>query len=473
MDPTQSRAHGQLELMVDRHRIHSTRRLQHRLEEPQSRGAVFHFDEPWEGPLSGYCTALHDRQAGDYKLYYRGLSDGRFECRDGEVTCLATSPDGIQWQRPHLGLHRWQDREDTNILLANHCPDSHNFTPFIDHCPGASEAERFKALAGVAPLGLHAYVSADGIHWQRRYREPVIREGMLDSQNVAFWSEHEQVYVCYLRTWTGDGFSGIRTISRAVSKDFRHWSRPRAMGFGRRPLEHLYTNQTHPYPGAPHLYIGIAARFLPDRQVLSPAEAQALKVDPDYYQDCSDVVFLTSRGGFRYERCVPEAFLRPGIGLEHWVSRTNFPAHGLVQTGPSELSFYLNTHYAQPAAQLCRYTVPLDRLGYLEARQQWGEMLSKPLQISPFDRLTVNLATSAAGSVQVALTDENHVPIPGFGWQECGELIGNELHRLVVWRSDDRTCHLGECGLSSVRLAIRLCDARLYAFRIQQDQEGR
>ncbi len=468
--PNRHPSTGQLELMVDRHAIQRTRGLQQRLEEPRFEGPVFHFDQPWEGPLSGYCTVLQDAQTEEFLLYYRGLSDGSFECRRGEVTCVATSTDGVHWQRPQLELHGWQGQTSTNIILAEHAPDSHNFTPFLDTRPETPASERFKALAGVAPIGLHAYHSGDGVNWQRRQKEPVITEGMLDSQNVAFWSAHEQAYVCYLRTWTGEGFSGIRTISRSTSRDFRRWSRPRAMGFGGRPLEHLYTNQTLPYPRAPHLYVGIAARFLPNRQVLSRSEAKALRVDPDYYQDCSDVVLITSRGGYRYHRCMPEAFLRPGIGLEHWVSRTNFPAHGLVQTASDELSFYLNTHYAQPTAQLYRYSLPLDRLAYLEARSSWGEMVSKPLAISTGDTLTLNMATSAAGAVQVALLDESGAPVPYFSWEECGEMIGNELERPVTWRTGGRTLQLGRCGHRKIRLAVRLHDARLYAFHIHPAQ---
>lgn len=456
-----------LELLVDRHPIESTRRLVQRLEEPRDEGPVFHFSEPWEGVLSGYSTVIADPAADDYKLYYRGLADGRMECRAGEVTCLATSKDGIHWQRPKLQLHVWQSHRRTNIILADHIPDSHNFTPFLDQNPAASLEERFKALAGVAPIGLHAYVSDDGVHWRRRHHRPVITEGMLDSQNVAFWSEQEQAYVCYLRTWTGEGFSGIRTISRSTSADFKTWSRPKPMRFGRQPLEHLYTNQTQPYPRAPHLYLGLAARFMPNRQVLSREDAQRLDVDPEYYQDCSDVVLITSRGGLRYARAVPEAFVKPGIGLEHWVSRTNFPALGLIRTSPTEISFYMNRHYAQPGAHLCRYSLPLDRIGYLEARHHWGELISRPLQVSRADDLLLNLATSAAGALQVALLDEQKQAIPGFGWEECGEIIGNELSRAVLWAQAEDKRRLGDVDRPSVRLHIRLRDARLYAFCLQ------
>jgi len=67
-------------------------------------------------------------------------------------------------------------------------------------------------------------------------------KGAFDSQNVAFWSASEQCYALYLRTWTGGGFAGFRTISRATSTDFLEWSAPVEMSFGDTPREHLYTS---------------------------------------------------------------------------------------------------------------------------------------------------------------------------------------------------------------------------------------
>ena len=63
------------------------------------------------------------------------------------------------------------------------------------------------------PGGVFAFVSPDGIRWKRASDKPVIPvpEGKaFDSQNVAFWSEAENQYVAYVRTWRnphtgGDG----------------------------------------------------------------------------------------------------------------------------------------------------------------------------------------------------------------------------------------------------------------------------
>ncbi len=42
--------------------------------------------------------------------------------------------------------------------------------------------------------------------------------------------------------------------------------------------------------------------------------------------DCSDAILMSTRGGDNYQCTFMELFLRPGIGLQNWVSRSNYPA---------------------------------------------------------------------------------------------------------------------------------------------------
>ena len=93
---------------------------------------------------------------------------------------------------------------------------------------------------------------------------------------------------------------------------------------------------------------------------LTQEQAESLKVNPKYFNDCSDAFLMSSRGGNAYERMFMEAFIRPGIGLDNWVSRPNYPALNVVQTGSEEMSLYVNQDYAQPTAHLRRYSMRLD-----------------------------------------------------------------------------------------------------------------
>ncbi len=296
------------ELFVDHHLIDDMNSTRLRIHSPEPDKTVLKFDKPWEGAFSGYVTVLKDTDR--YRMYYRGLPRAGGDNSLAEVTCYAESDDGVKWTKPSLGLHAIDGSKQNNVVLYGQTPASHNFSPFIDANPDANAQQRFKALGG-GPKGLVAFVSADGLQWSRLQEEPVFRQGIFDSQNVSFWSESEQRYLCYFRTWTKTGYSGYRTVSRTTSQDFVNWTDPIPMTFGDTPYEHLYTNQTHPYFNAPQLYVGVAARFMPGRQVITDQEAKDVQVNPKYFGDVSDAVLLTSRGGTAYQRTFMESFLRP------------------------------------------------------------------------------------------------------------------------------------------------------------------
>ena len=148
---------------------------------------------------------------------------------NNEVTCYAESDDGVHWTKPNLGCTRSRGSQDNNVLLAGESPSSHNFTPFLDKNPGRSPEQRYKALAGTENPGLVAYASSDGIHFKKIQKDAVITKGAFDSQNVSFWSESEGCYVAYYRTLD----DGVRSVSRATSDDFVHWTDPVAMTYGK------------------------------------------------------------------------------------------------------------------------------------------------------------------------------------------------------------------------------------------------
>ena len=455
------------ELLVDRHLIDRLDNARHVLHAPKDEGVAVQFDKPWEGKFCGYVTVIRD---GDtYRLYYRGKPSAVRDGKD-EYTCYAESRDGITWTKPKLELVEEEGSKSNNILMRG-APECHNFSPFLDRRPGVSSDARYKALGGTkAGGGLMAFASADGVHWRLLQEEPVITRGAFDSQNVAFWSEPEQCYVAYFRIFTQTKDEkgktiGVRSVSRATSPDFVHWSKPVRMTFDPPQTEHLYTNQTHPYFRAPHLYVATAARFMPGRQILTKEEATKAGVHPHYFGDCSDAVLLTSRNGTRYDRTFPEGFLRPGVGPRNWISRTNYPALNIVQTGPNEMSLYVNQDYAQPTAHLRRYSMRLDGLASVQAPYEGGEMITKPLTFEG-DRLLLNFATSAAGGVRVEIQDAAGNPIPGFTLEDSRELIGNEIERAASWKNGSDVSSLAG---KPIRLRFVMKDADLYALRFAKN----
>ena len=435
---------SRLELFVDRYLIDRMDGVELRLHEPRKlpRAASM---------FTGYyATVIKD---GDlFRAYYRredASYKGKVEgCGNlSELTCYAESRDGHEWTFPGLGLYEINGSRDNNVTLARQPPFNHNFSPFLDTRPGADAGERFKALAGhpgydrkVHAEGLHSFASPDGIHWRKTSDESVIPYDpswphAFDSQNVSFWSEAEQLYVCYFRTWlTRHGT--LRTISRATSPDYVHWGEPVAME-PNLPGEHLYTNQTQPYFRAPHLYIALPTRFVPDRG------------------ESTDILFMTTRAGStQYDRLFTEAFIRPGLDPARWGNRSNYAALNVVPTGPGEMSIYhcVSGH---------RYVLRTDGFVSVRAGSAHGELLTKPLTFTG-STLVVNVSTSAAGSLRVEVQSPDGNPIPGFEVDDCSALVGDDIEGTVKWEGNGALRALAGKPVR-LRFVMRECD--LYSLR--------
>ena len=80
---------------------------------------------PWERPetggLWGIPNAIYDPEDGLYKLWYNSLGTypARNQQREPAYSCYATSTDGINWERPNLGLFAHEDSTANNIVGVN------------------------------------------------------------------------------------------------------------------------------------------------------------------------------------------------------------------------------------------------------------------------------------------------------------------------------------------------------------------
>lgn len=450
------------ELFVDGLLIDRLDRVRLKLHEPRPGGVAVKFNGPADERFCFYTTVLKD---GDkYRMYYRGHPGTDWL---KSVTCYAESVDGKTWTKPKLGLVEVNGSRDNNAIL----PTGEAFGPFIDRRPGIPADERFKAnmiaRSNKGLIGLTGYVSGDGIHWRKVKEGLLLRRSLpnhFDSQNVMFWSDEEKCYVLYARHFVG----GKRATVRATSRDFLNWSDFTMMTYSdtksTTPSQHLYTNQTQPYYRAPHIYISLPGRFQAGRRVLSDAQAKSINAHTGGggVKDIADGVLLSSRAGSTlYDFNFRESFVRPGIGYRNWTSRNNYPACGVVPTGPHEMSLYVQRHYGQKSAWLERMTLRTDGFVSVKAPYDGGELVTKPLTFSG-QRLALNHSTSAAGSVRVEIQDAAGRAIDGFSANDCEEIIGDEIERVVRWKPGS---NVGSLAGQSVRLRFVMKDADLYSFQ--------
>jgi hypothetical protein len=465
---------SRLELFVDRHLVAEMNGTSLRLGQPVAEEISMTFDLPWEIPFAGAHSVVKDGEI--YRMYYRGgNTNARGEYDEStEVTCYAESRDGIHWVKPILGLHEYKGSKANNIVMPpnNRLRVSHNFAVFLDERPGVPADERYKAVGGTSnrwerdhtrPHGLFRYVSRDGIHWRLFAGDSIFKEYALDTLNVVGWSPAENCYVAFIRPGPTKARSKLRTISRATSKDFLHWTEPVEMEFGDSPPEHIYTNATQPYFRAPHILVALPFRFTPDKAVLSPAEHTDLGTNYTQRKGVSDAVLMTSRGGNVYDRTFLESFIRPGLARGAWGARSNLPSLGVVQTGPGEMSVYVTAHHTMNDYHMRRYSLRLDGFASVNAPFAGGEMRTKPLTFAGRN-LVINYSTSSIGSVKVELQDGNNQPINGFALADCDEIVGDEIARNVTWRgSPDVTSLAGR----PIRVRFVMKDADLFSLQFR------
>jgi hypothetical protein len=508
------------QLFVDDALIENRIGVNLQLHGPCPREIVMVCDKPWEGSETSYQRIICDGNI--IRMYYVGGQDVSKE--DGSelnehaiVACVALSVDGIHWVRPDLGLvdfdgaivsrdaeSHWIEHpiplfkpsKHNNIIWTQ--PHLDNFTPFKDANPACPPSERYKAVGYANPMrpgepkALFACKSADGIHWARLGEKPVftnreVKGLAFDSENNAFWDPAEKHYSCYIRGYhyanegvasdIANGTPGIRDIRVATSTDFRTWTMPRIIEFEDSYAPTLYTNQIEPYYRDPELLVGFPTRYNDRVKEFSEASMDALpdpvsrrnrmKFNPRFGTVISDGLFMTSRDGYRFHLW-DQAFIPPGPERhDTWAYHDDYQSLGLVETPAAdptaspELSFYVTEAAWVEPTRLRRYTMRIDGFVSLHAPRQPGEFVTKPLIFSG-RRLTLNFATSGAGSVRVEMESEDGTPLPGFSRTDCDVLFGDTLDRAVTWHNRSDVSPLAG---KPVRIRMFLSEADIYSLK--------
>ena len=472
---------SRLELFVDDWLIDRMDGVERVLHSPVPQDVALLCDAPWEGNSSKQVTVFED--GGLYRMYYRG---SQVDYTPGEmtnhhqVTCYAESADGIRWKKPSLGLVEFDGSTDNNIIWDG--PGSHNFMPFKDQNPDCEADAAYKAVGGVRS-GLHAFKSADGIRWSLMTDERVITKGAFDSPNLAFWDAARGEYREYHRDFRDGvderGNRNGRDIRTSASRDFLSWPDPEWLTYSPGRVGQLYTNQVLPYYRAPHILLGFPTRYT-DRgwaestKALPQVEYRRVRGSRSQREGTAmtDGMFMSSRDGLNFD-IWPEAFIRPGLRLkENWFYGDNYQGRGLVETAShvagaaDELSVYVTeaTFLDYTVARFRRFTLRVDGFVSVRGRLSGGQLVTRPF-VFDGGELALNFSSSAGGGIRVEIQDRAGYAVPGFGLEDCHDLFGDDLERVVSWRGGG---DLSALAGQPVRLRFELRDADLYSLQFRR-----
>ncbi|HEV7406462.1 MAG TPA: hypothetical protein VGO11_26160 [Chthoniobacteraceae bacterium] len=444
------------QMFIDDYVVQSMRGVTRRIQPlvKNAENPVLRPERPWEENFALPISAFYDPDEQRYRMWYRPGHD-KFRL------AYATSPDGIQWDRPNLGLEEYKGSRENNIVPIYSGPA---WGGVLKDVRDPDPARRYKLLTynrASRSNGLYLFVSPDGLSWKPHSDLPLL-EGLADCHTLMGWDPKISRYVAYVRP-----DKPIRTIARTTSEDMVKWA----------PFETVLEPDDDDPPGTQ--FYGMSV--FPDRGVylglLWVYHANVLSID---------VQLAFSRDGVKWERAarrhpilmfgLPDKFdshlliaMQPilrgdeikvfylGYDAPHAVVYNNEAYPPLTKALPrSEQPWLANRHGCGGLAGCLR-----DRFVAVEAGAEEGELLTKPFQ---FDGSVLNLNADAThGQILVEVRDENGKPIPGFSATHADPVRSDAVAIPVSW---DSGTALASLKGHTVRLCFLMKDAKLFSFQV-------
>ena len=507
---------GSHQLFVDTHLIARSTNLSRRLHPVTKHPANPLVTDLW-------ACYVHPESDSGYRLYgngWRGRLDGKPEPGGADVPTVwtASSTDGIDWdvcREPVRG------RTDPTAAWG---PLYGQVQGLLFEPDEADPEQRWKMILrdrmrprpspGSGPFAgptahIALYVSPDGRRWTWKADTSLLckggaglrlfgppgdfPEGIGDVLQVR-WDPVLERYIAHTKHTIGPdprfplslhspegpvGSYEARVAGWAESDDLIHWSAPRVYAYpdardaGVPGMYGIYEADGFGYEG---MWLGCLSMTanVPDPSCpATPRHAGGFKRNW--------IRLAGSRDGRHwYYLADREAFIPNGAD-DAWDAHYLRMAERATVAGPlivgDELRFYYHGQYGGIPG--CRgLTLPKDHWqcavgigvvrqdGFvsLDAGDEPGEVITRPLVFSGSGTLCVNAQTEEGGVVRAAVMEEDGTPIPGLEYEACTAVKGDSVRVPVAWAGGDSLASLKG---HYVRLGFRFERARVYSFWIE------
>lgn len=389
--------------------------------------------------------------------------------------CLATSRDGLHWDRPDLDLQPGSNR----VLDPSIRPDSWTVFPDYDGTDPSAGWKMFLRSPGGQLLPGMSMVSADGIHWSQPSQS-----GLTGDRSTMFYNPFRKKWVYSLRTsvrgrsrhyWECDDF-----LAGAQWGDIRSGSGERTPVFWAAADQ---LDRPDPDIGEPaQLYnldaVAYESIMLGIYQIhLGPANAQGIKTG---LPKITELNLAYSRDGFHWHRPDRTPFI-PAARRDVWDRGYVQSVGGLCLVRGDRLWFYYigfqgdPTRTNRPAPDHGMYhrgstgVAFLRRDGFvsLDAGPRGGTLTTRLVRFSGA-HLFVNVAC-ARGALKAEVLDEDGRVIEPFTLERCLPVATDSTRVRVSWQDAASLATLKD---RPVRFRFHLKDGSLFAFWVSPAASG-
>ena len=418
---------------------------------------LFDEDKHWEVRFDNlYGNVIYDEEAERYKCWYspfivdrpaKGMTleqrHQRYNPGKGREmgVCYATSKDGLNWDKPNLGLQRYRGTRGFEKLVGS---KENNIVWRGPHGAGIfrdlrepDPARRYKMIF----QGMAVSFSTDGLHWDN----PTECQGVDvagDTHNNAFWAPTLGKYVGITRTW-GNKYG--RQVARIESDDFLKWTPAKVV------LEGLEKNlQTYAMPVFFHggVYLGLVA--IHDQKAdrvwteltWSPDTVKWNRVCPGTPLIANSEKEMACDWGCVYAGAYP-VFLDDEIRIYY---------------GGSD-----GYHFGWRNGFLCLATLRPDGFAGYEpiSKNNSAVITTKPITY-PGETLHLTADVQDGGSVRVSMVNTSGAEIASIK-----PLTRTLTDAKVIWKDDKRGNISSSLKGKKIRLRFVLNKAKLYSFCLQ------
>ena len=448
-------------------------------------------DRAWEGlQVYMYGSVIYDDDEDLFKMWYIGWAPSSINC------CYATSEDGINWQKPELGIVDFQGSKRNNCI--NWVGMGMIYSP-NDPDPG----KRYKSI-----IGRRGGFSADGLTWHVPPESQDIPGDIVSDNVIPFcYDEQSRRYVAFPKVNRESGGHLRRSVSVSFSDDFLTWTPVQTIlvpderddeladqrvaalrepHFDDGPEWHLaqfYGHCGFPYEG---MYLGLLWVFDISGWCPEMAEVQGRRAGVGGEDGPVQVELTSSRDLVHWQRVGERQPLIPLGEAGSYDSGQIYTTNRPLIVGDEIWIYYggiRNTHghplywreetdrfprileAIERASPRTGGTINLAKLrldGWVsvDAGDEPGTLTTKPLKFAG-DKLVIN-AEAQDGWIGVEILGRSgQRPVPGFSLADCERFSGDSVRHTVKWRGNS---DLSRLQGRPVRLRFHLQNAKLYSF---------
>ncbi len=459
---------GPWKLLVDDHFIAhkvNVSRVYHAFEKHEA-NPLLRADTPWEGTTSYlYGTVLPSEKGSGYRMWYHSWAMREYRM------LYATSRDGLQWEKPALGLVDFKGSTQNNILFR-HTHENHS--PQVIHTPWDKDpARRYKFIYyeyGRTPphfttSGYYGMTSPDGVHWNvAKDMKPLF--GDYGDVGNFVWDALGNRYMGWPKKF--DDVRGFRRrcVGFTTTTDFENWPASTLVLTPDTFDDRWVTKDAHKdahtdfYGMSGFAYESMYIGFLWVFPITDGKNDGPIFVE-----------LVTSHDGEHWARQEkPRTPILPlgadGAGDDGMVFTPNHP---LVEDGAIKLYYggFDVTHSAGDGnAAIGLATLRKDGFASLDAGSKEGTILCKPLLVAG-ESLAINYRSNQ-GWLKVEIVDEQGEVVVGYSRDDCTPLTGDSLDETVSWGTRNRLPQTGK----PIQICLILRDAAVYSFRVGDNTTG-